>query len=194
MLITINKYLSMNEIQLSDLKRYKGEYNESIRLSSLLIPGFRYTYLLRLASIYNKKTIKGIIYRYLLRIYSIKYGIQIYPSTKIGKGLYIGHWGTIIVNHNAKIGENCNLSSGVTIGQTNRGEKQGCPTIGNKVWIGTNAVIVGKINIGNNVMIAPNGFVNFDVPDNSIVVGNPGNIIRKENPTKGYIENIYEKQ
>lgn len=184
----------MNDTQLSDLKRYKGEYNESIRLSSLLIPGFRYTYLLRLASMYNKKSIKGVIYRFLLRKYSIKYGIQIYPSTSIGKGLYIGHWGTIIVNHNAKIGENCNLSSGVTIGQTNRGEKQGCPTIGNKVWIGTNAVIVGKINIGNNVMIAPNGFVNFDVPDNSIVVGNPGNIIRKENPTKGYIENIYEKQ
>ena len=184
----------MNDIQLSDLKRYKGEYNESIRLSSLLIPGFRYTYLLRLASMYNKKSIKGVIYRFLLRKYSIKYGIQIYPSTKIGKGLYIGHWGTIIINHHAEIGENCNLSSGVTIGQTNRGEKQGCPTIGNKVWIGTNAVIVGKINIGNNVMIAPNGFVNFDVPDNSIVVGNPGNIIRKENPTKGYIENIYEKQ
>jgi serine O-acetyltransferase len=184
----------MNDTQLSDLKRYKGEYNESIRLSSLLIPGFRYTYLLRLASMHSKKSIKGVIYRFLLRKCSIKYGIQIYPSTSIGKGLYIGHWGTIIVNHNATIGENCNLSSGVTIGQTNRGEKKGCPTIGNKVWIGTNAVIVGKINIGNNVMIAPNGFVNFDVPDNSIVVGNPGNIIRKENPTKGYIENIYEKQ
>lgn len=175
-----------------DLSRYKGEYNKKYPLSALLIPGFKYTYILRQAASYKKTSIKGIIYRLLLRFYSKKYGFQIYPRTNIGKGLYIGHWGTLIINPNTIIGENCNLSSGVTIGQTNRGKLKGTPIIGKKVWIGTNAVVVGNIIIGDNVLIAPNTFVNFNVPNNSLVIGNPGKIIPKENPTEGYIENCYE--
>ena len=88
--------------------------------------------------------------------------------------------------------ENCNISHGVTIGQANRGKLRGCPVIGNKVWIGTGAVIVGKISIGSNVLIAPNSYVNFDVPDNSIVFGNPGRIIPKANATDSYINSILE--
>lgn len=63
----------------------------------------------------------------------------------------------------------------------------GVPTIGNDVWIGPNAVIVGKINIGDNVLIAANSYVNFDVPSNSIVIGNPGRIIPSAKATEGYI-------
>ena len=83
---------------------------------------------------------------------------------------------------------------GVTIGYERRGERQGNPTIGNKVWIGSNAIIVGKIFIGNNVLIAPGSFVNFDVPDDSIVLGNPGKIIPKKNATEGYVINIFESE
>ena len=57
------------------------------------------------------------------------------------------------------------------------------------MWIGVNSTIVGKIKIGNNVLIAPNSFVNVDVPDNSVVVGNPCKIIYKENATENYINN-----
>ena len=57
------------------------------------------------------------------------------------------------------------------------------------MWIGTNAVIVGKITIGDDVMIAPNAFVNFDVPSHSIVVGNPGKVSHKDNATEFYINN-----
>lgn len=88
------------------------------------------------------------------------------------------------------MGNNINLHPGINIGQENRGKRKGSPKIGDKVWIGTNACIVGKIIIGNNVLIAPNSFVNFDVPDNSIVVGNPAKIIPNENATKDYIVNI----
>ena len=63
----------------------------------------------------------------------------------------------------------------------------GVPEIGNEVWIGTNAVIVGKIKVGNNVLIAPNVYLNTDVPDNSVVVGNPAQIISKLNATEDYI-------
>lgn len=68
-------------------------------------------------------------------------------------------------------------------------KKNGCPVICDEVWIGANSVIVGKIKIGKNVLIAPNAYVNFDVPENSIVIGNPGVIHHTEEATKGYIRN-----
>lgn len=75
----------------------------------------------------------------------------------------------------------------MVIRQENRGKRKGCPTIGDSVWIGANAVIVGKIRIGNDVLIAPLTYVNFDVPSHSIVIGNPGRIIHRDGATDGYI-------
>jgi serine O-acetyltransferase len=176
----------------ADLYRYKDELSSFSKLRAFWIPGFRYTYFFRKSASFKKKSIAGIFFRLMLLMHSYFYGFQITPSTKIGKGLYIGHRGTIIVNSKAIIGECCNLSPGVTIGQTNRGTKKGAPVIGNKVWIGTNAVIVGQITIGNNVLIAPNAYINMDIPNNSIVIGNPGKIISKDNPTADYIVSCYE--
>lgn len=79
----------------------------------------------------------------------------------------------------------------MTIGQENRGRRKGAPTIGNKVWLGVNSTIVGNITIGDDVLIAPNSYVNFDVPPHSIVIGNPGKIIHRENATQDYINNLY---
>lgn len=59
----------------------------------------------------------------------------------------------------------------------------GYPTIGNYVWMVTNSVIVGKFFIGSNVLISPGSYVNFDVPDNCIVMANPGKRIPSENAT-----------
>lgn len=171
----------------ADLCRYKDEISSSWTIKAFLIPGFRYTYFLRKSANNGRMTIPGIFFRIMLLLHSYFYGYQINPSTKIGKGLYIGHRGTIIINSKAIIGECCNLSPGVTIGQTNRGAKKGAPVIGNKVWIGTNAVLVGNITIGDNVLIAPNSYVNIDIPANSIVIGNPAKFILKDNPTEEYI-------
>lgn len=118
-----------------------------------------------------------------------KYGFQI--GGKIGKGFFIGHFGTIVTNSDVIIGNNCNIAHGVTIGVTRRGPRAGVPQIGNEVWIGTGATIVGKIYIGNNVLIAPGSYINFDVPDNSIVIGNPGTIKTCLDATAGYINNKY---
>ena len=109
------------------------------------------------------------------------------PEVKAGPGLYIGHLGRIIIHPDAVLGKNVNLSTGITIGQANRGKKKGTPVIGDEVWIGTNAVIVGGVKIGNDVLIAPGAYVNFDVPDHSIVMGNPGVIHQSDNATEGYI-------
>lgn len=167
-----------------DLFRY-GIKGKLALLKGLFIPGFRYTFVLRI--IQYRIPVISFIFKFIWRLLSRWYGIQIEYNTKIGKGFYIGHFGTIVVNGESIIGENCNISQGVTIGRTNRGDRKGAPTIGDSVYIGANAVVVGKVNIGNNVLIAPNSFVNVDVLPNSIVLGNPCRIVPKEDATLDYI-------
>jgi serine O-acetyltransferase len=147
-------------------------------------------FFLRKASKHKKYSIIGFYYRVIIHRLRHKYGFQIPICTEIGKGFYIGHFGTIVIDGSTKIGNNCNIAHCVTIGQTSRGKLMGSPTIGDKVWIGTGSVIVGKVNIGSNVLIAPNSFVNFHIPEHSLVIGNPARIIKKKNPTEGYINNI----
>lgn len=174
----------MNNIIRLDLYRYGGKKQI---LKGFKHEGFVYTFFFRKASKFKKRSLLGIFYRIILKRYSYKYGFQIPPGTQIGEGLFIGHFGLVVINNRAKIGSNCNISHGVTIGQTNRGKLKGYPTIGNRVWIGTGAVIVGNINIGDNVLIAPNTYVNIDIPPNSIVFGSPAKIIFNKDATSGYI-------
>lgn len=126
-------------------------------------------------------------YRFLYRISAHKKHIEIPRDTKIGAGLYIGHPFCITINSKATIGCNCNIHKGVTIGQENRGKRLGAPVIGDCVWIGANATIVGKITIGDDVLIAPNSYVNCDVPAHSVVLGNPCIIKHRDNASENYI-------
>ncbi|MGB8492301.1 MAG: serine acetyltransferase, partial [Bacteroidales bacterium] len=103
-----------------------------------------------------------------------------------------GHCGPIIVGP-VTIGKNCNISHSVTIGRSYRKGVMGRPTIGDYVWIGPGSTIVGEITVGHHVLISPNTFVNFDVPDNSLVIGNPAKIIGKDNPVRYYINDIQEE-
>ena len=178
----------MEEIIKADLYRYVPKsYSFISLLQGFRSQGFRYMFFRRKTRIYSKYNPLWYLCWILKRHYMYKYGFQI--GGTIGKGFFIGHFGTVVVNEDTVIGENCNIAHGVTIGVTRRGKKTGVPVIGNEVWIGTGAVIVGKIKVGNNVLIAPNSFVNFDVPDNSIVIGNPGVIKPNKKATTGYINN-----
>lgn len=123
----------------------------------------------------------------MLRHYRKAYGLEIPSQTKIGEGLYLGHAFNITINPKAVIGRNCNIHKGVVIGQTNRGKLMGVPTIGNEVWIGINAAIVGYITIGDDVLIAPNSFVNRDIPSHSVVFGNPCQVKHRDHATEGYV-------
>ena len=136
--------------------------------------------------LYHIRSNKHVLYTLVSLRASRKYGLEIL-SKNIGEGLYIGHAHNINVHPQAVIGKNCNLNKGCTIGRENRGQREGVPIIGDDVWIGSNATVVGKIMIGNDVLIAPNAYVNFNVPSHSIVVGNPGMIILRDNATEGYI-------
>ncbi|WP_223267170.1 serine O-acetyltransferase [Polaribacter sp. IC073] len=113
-------------------------------------------------------------------------GISIPYSASIGEGFYIGHFGNIIIHPNSVIGTNCNISQGVTIGVSGRGDKRGTPIIGNNNYIGANAVVAGKIIIGNNCVIAANSLVIENLSDNSTVMGVPAKVINNLG-SKGYI-------
>ena len=171
-----------------DLYRYYGEKGESLVQRLLRTPELKYLALFRKAEASRCKLCKA-VYTVRLKLMSYKTHIQIPARTQIGEGFYIGHSGRVIIHPEAKLGRNINLGTGVTIGYENRGQRKGAPTLEGKCWVGTNSVIVGKVTIGEDVMIAPLTFVNFDVPAHSIVVGNPAKIIHKENATQDYICN-----
>ena len=157
-------------------------------------PNLNYMIIFRKANYHytHNHKIRAFFYKFKMRKLSNKYHIQIPIGSHIGKGFYIGHFGRVIINGSAVIGNNCNIGTGVTIGYSARGKYKGVPTIGNKVWIGTNAVIVGNINIGDDVLIAPNAYVNRDVPAHSIVFGNPMQIKPRDNATEDYIIRVKE--
>ncbi len=185
------KFNQFRELVNQDYFRYTAKSISCFQLvKKLFNPGFRYTFLMRSCKFFSIYNPIGTLARLFLRRYKFKYGYQIPYQTNIGGGLYISHFGGVVINSKTTIGRNCNLAHNVTIGQSNRGKSKGIPTIGDRVWIGTGAVVVGKITIGNDVLIAPNAYVNFDVPPSSIVIGNPAKIIAKENATEGYINRI----
>ncbi len=147
----------------------------------------RYIVYFRHAQNAKNKLIK-LFFEYKLFRLSRKYGIEIKTQTKIGKGFVMTHPYNITVSPFAVLGDNVNMMKGSTVGLSG-GKRKGAPTIGNCVFIGLNSTVVGGITIGDDVVIAPNSFVNEDVPSHSIVIGNPCKIIPKENAAKDYIYN-----
>jgi serine O-acetyltransferase len=159
-------------------------------------PGFRFTYYLRKVAFYSKKKRSlGIFayayYRIWLNHYRFRFGFDISPGTSIGPGLYIGHFGGVVISPQALLGANINIAQGVTIGATSRGARLGAPTLEDRVWVGANAILVGKITIGEEALIAPGAYVNFDVPSRAVVMGNPGKIVSNAG-SQGYVNNTMD--
>lgn len=169
-----------------DLYRYTGGATglKAFIKAYLMEPGFNCTFWFRLVSKYPNPFMKLI-----LRKKQIKFGIEIPVGANIGKGFYIGHWGGVIIHPEAVIGENCNISQGVTIGVANGGKKPGVPCIGDRVYIGSGAKVFGGIKIGNDVAIGANAVVNKDVPDGVSVAGIPAKIV-SSNGSQAYINRV----
>lgn len=166
-----------------DRQRYPISYRGGV---------LRFLYFFRKAQATDKQILKK-IYRKFSKHYRDVHGLEIPDELKVGGGFYIGHPYGITINPETIIGENVNIHKGVTLGQENRGRRQGAPVIGNCVWIGINCTIVGAVAIGEDVLIAPNSFVNCDIPPHSIVYGNPCVIKHCENATDSYINRMAEK-
>lgn len=101
---------------------------------------------------------------------------HVHYKTKIGKGTVLAYGGVgVIIHEDAVIGENCVVESNVTIGGRNNEPK--VPVIGDHVFIGTGARILGDIHIGDNSIVGANAVVLHDVPANCSVAGVPARII-----------------
>lgn len=172
-----------------DLYRYEGDRSRRWRVKLkylFFVPGFTYTFFFRRASA-ARNALTRAFWSVPLQVTRYITHIQIPVGTRIGRGLRIVHFGHVVINPSATIGENFTISQGCLIGSA-LGKREGVPVIGDRVYMSANAVIIGKVNIGNDVMIAPGALVNFDVPDNSVVIGNPGQVIpRESSPTAKYI-------
>lgn len=104
-------------------------------------------------------------------------GISIPARCEIGDGLYIGHYGSIILAPEARIGHNCSLAQNVTIGVAGGGDDRGAPTIGNRVFIGAHSVIVGRITVGDDAVVCAGSVVSRAVPARAVVMGNPARVV-----------------
>ena len=113
---------------------------------------------------------------------------QVSLYADIGKGLRFLHDGPRLVVCGSKLGENCTLGINTVIGLTYSASDGAAefPTIGDRVYVGHNATIVGGVKIGNDVVVACNAFVNRDIPSHSVVIGN-NTIIHQESPSLRYL-------
>ena len=188
------KFAEYKYLVFSDLYRITGTTKFSALVRELLLGKESYGYNFWMRSCRYARAhavLKFVAYPIavlLLRRYGTKFGISIPFNAEIGSGLYIGHFGCIFVHPQARIGKNCNLSQDVTIGQANRGRNKGYPVIGDGVYIGPGARVIGAVRIGNNVAIGANCVVTKDVPDNAVCAGVPGRVISYKGAA-GYVDN-----
>ena len=175
----------LRELILSDFKRHNFR---SISLRNLFaifliqpIPGLKYMILFRLTQHYRRKN-RFLFYFFFLwlRRLKVKYGLDISYRTKIGKGIYVGHFGGVVVHGDVEIGDYCNLSQGITLGVSNYGEKSGVPIIGHHVFLGPGSCVFGNVTVGNHVTIGANAVVTEDVSDNSTVLSPKSTTINKD--------------
>lgn len=186
----------LRSLILSDLYRVAGETTTRSLVRQLVLgDGFKYNVILRTCAFLRereRRTALALVYPpalMVLRHYKYKLGVDIDPATEIGSGLYIGHVGGIVVTHRARIGRDCNLSQGVTIGVTNRGSRAGAPVIGDRVYIGPGAKVLGAVVIGDDAAIGANCVVTRDVPSSAVVIGVPGQVVSTKGST-GYVNRV----
>lgn len=141
----------------------------------LLYPGFHALVLYRIAHFFQKMHWKFVA-RLISQFARWLTGIEIHPGATIGERLFIDHGMGIVIGETTTIGDNCTIYHGVTLGGTGKDKYKRHPDLGSNVSVGCGAKILGPIKIGNNVKIGANAVVLKEVPDNSTVVGVPGEI------------------
>jgi serine O-acetyltransferase len=114
----------------------------------------------------------SIVYRVLYKAVQILTGIELPCEAQVGRNFVIDHFGGIVVSGFAQFGDDCRIRNGVVVGLA-RTDDPCAPVIGDNVDIGAGAKVLGRIRIGNNVLIGANAVVTRDVPDDSIAVGVP---------------------
>lgn len=168
----INKYSELIEFLKADKKALFYKENPSV-IEKIKNPIWGYIKSLRKCEYFlnNNFRVRYFFEKIKLRRNGIRLGFSISENV-FDKGLSIAHYGTIIVNPNAKVGSNCRIHPGVVIGANKN--PNDVPVIGNNVYIGPGAKIFGKITIGDNCKIGANSVVTHSFPENCVILGIPG--------------------
>lgn len=175
----------VRQIIASDYKRCRiSKVSFWVLLKTFILmpnPGLKFLTIFRLTQYFRKRN-RVLFYFFFLWLRSLKfkYGFDISYRTQIGSGFYIGHFGTVVIHGDTVIGDNCNISQGITFGVSNSGATIGVPKIGNNVFVGPGACVFGAITIGNHVTIGANAVVTEDVPDYHTVLSTKTKIISKD--------------
>ena len=163
---------------LEDIKAIYRNDPAAKNIEFLLYPGFHAILIHRLIHPLYKVGLP-FLPRLVSQISRLLTGVEIHPGAKIGPGFFIDHGAGIVIGETAEIGTDCVIFHNVTLGGTGHHMRKRHPTIGNNVLIGTGAILLGPLKVGNNVRIGANTFLYMvDIPDNCTVVGTPGYITR----------------
>jgi serine O-acetyltransferase len=120
--------------------------------------------------------------RWLSQIIRNLTGVEIHPGAEIGPGFFIDHGMGVVIGETAEIGADVTLYHGVTLGGTSLEKGKRHPTIGDRVVIGAGAKVLGAITVGDDSRIGANAVVVKSIPANSVVVGVPGQIVKRSHP------------
>lgn len=159
----------------TDLYRYKGSFSGFLP-TYLFNRGFRLLCYHRFGNSIKFRPLKFVFRAYYQHIQN-KYSIDLPLSVILGQGIYIGHAFAIAINKKCIIGNNINISQCVTIGMKQTGNNKGVPILGNNIYIGPGAAIIGGVVIGDNVVIGANSVVTKDIPNDAVVAGIPAKIL-----------------
>ena len=106
--------------------------------------------------------------------------VDAHPAAKIGKGVMIDHATGVVIGETAVVGNNVSILHNVTLGGTGTTDGNRHPKIGDGVVLGAGTTILGPVNVGANAKIGAGSVVLQDIPDNSVAVGIPAKILRRE--------------
>ena len=169
-----------------DYRRYRAD-GASWFATIFLTQGFWATCVYRISHFVDDNIINIFVRKILVficvissKLIEIATGICIPIQCDIGEGLKIAHFGTTFFPSRGRIGRNCSVSHGVTLGLAGQGQERGGPVIGDRVYIGPQAIIVGKITVGDDVLICPGAVVLRSVPPRAVVLGNPARVVSHE--------------
>jgi serine O-acetyltransferase len=187
----IKSFSKLRAVLSADLYRYAGRTGPAaFTRHYVFTPGFQYTVLMRLCGYLRTFPIQALglypLFKLLLLRSRYKYGIAIPEYTLIGPGFFINRFGGVYFNGDAVVGANANITHGTMLGQANRGPMRGSPTLGDRVFLGAGAKIVGRIKVGDDCSIGSNAVVTKDVPNFGVAGGVPAKLLSQAG-SEGYI-------
>jgi len=162
---------------------YYGKTSSRHVLQVLLTDGTSAVALYRLAKFFQKIGL-GVIGWFLLEINKLLHGCVIGRGAEFGKGFVLMHPIGVIINGAVQGGEKVVIESGVVIGASRNGLPVQVPVLGNNIFIGAGAKVLGGIRVGNNVKIGANAVVVKDVSDDVTVAGIPARIISQHHSSQ----------